>query len=215
MYNLFLETGDEQDDVKWDFNEKVLDVVWSDNYPYYLRSKKNIDILVQIREFATILANQLYHTFDTIPIGLQDGAKLYIFMHGEIPYSEFPELPDIFEKRWNHTGHTSRVLYGEFPASNNTFNGLNKPRDRYADILAPPIGKDQNIRARWRHVFFKIPNGLKNIHDNKQFIDLVIHELAHTAANHVRWRPNDHHKDFKDYENMLKRAYSQILKNGA
>ena len=34
-------------------------------------------------------------------------------------------------------------------------------------------------------------------------LELFVHELAHTGANHVRWRPDDHKKDFKSFEKLL------------
>lgn len=34
---------------------------------------------------------------------------------------------------------------------------------------------------------------------------LLVHELAHTAANHVMYRPSDHHQDFVEAEKLLKK----------
>ena len=36
---------------------------------------------------------------------------------------------------------------------------------------------------------------------------LLIHELAHTAANHVMFRPDDHHSDFYDAERLIKKFF--------
>ena len=35
--------------------------------------------------------------------------------------------------------------------------------------------------------------------------DLLVHELAHTCANHVVFRPNDHGTDFKQAEKLVKK----------
>ena len=37
--------------------------------------------------------------------------------------------------------------------------------------------------------------------------DLIIHELAHTLANHVRYRPDDHKHDFKKAEKLFKKLW--------
>ena len=48
---------------------------------------------------------------------------------------------------------------------------------------------------------------------NKAIMDLVIHELAHTMCNHVRWRDDDHGRDFQRAEKILKEAYTRVIRS--
>ena len=89
----------------------------------------------------------------------------------------------------------------------NQFNGINKPRGiEYTNET--PLGPDGKLRAKWRHIFITLrtPNG--QFKTDKSIMNLVIHELAHSLANHVRWRDDDHKKDFQKAEEILKEAYA-------
>ena len=81
---------------------------------------------------------------------------------------------------------------------NTNFEGLNKPKKIYMSDRIE-IGKDGKLRAKYRIIFLNLKN--KSIKNLKK---LLIHEMAHTAANHVKWRDDDHGKDFKTYENIIK-----------
>ena len=83
------------------------------------------------------------------------------------------------------------------------FEGINKPKDVYTKKGARHIGKDKNLRAKYRVIFLTIryKNGkIKKIND---ILRLLSHELAHTALNHVRWRDNDHGESFDILDKMI------------
>ena len=75
------------------------------------------------------------------------------------------------------------------------FEGLNKPKD-VRMTNESKIGEDGSLRAKYRIIFLTLryTNGkLKKIED---LYPLIAHELTHTAMNHVRWRDDDHSKEF-------------------
>lgn len=104
--------------------------------------------------------------------------------------------------------HPNNYLLSEMQLGT-PFNGLNKPRN--INITNKPInGKDGNLRAGYRDVFLTLryPNGkFKNINT---IMKLVIHEIAHTMCNHVKWRDDDHGNDFKHAEKLIMDAYKQV-----
>ena len=57
-------------------------------------------------------------------------------------------------------------------------------------------------RALYRDIFLDLST--QGHHFGSNLKNLVIHELAHSMANHIQWRPNDHHADFKFAENLIK-----------
>jgi hypothetical protein len=85
------------------------------------------------------------------------------------------------------------------------FEGLNKPKNVRV-TNKDEIGPDKNLRADYRHIFLDLRadyNGrLKTIESLKP---LIAHELTHTALNHVRWRDDDHNKNFMLYYNIILR----------
>lgn len=83
------------------------------------------------------------------------------------------------------------------------FEGLNKPREITTHKNAVSFGKDKKLRARYRRLFLTIrqPNG--KFVDKKHLLSLVAHELAHTMANHVQWRDDDHKEDFQLFEQII------------
>lgn len=78
------------------------------------------------------------------------------------------------------------------------FDGMNKPRDRYVTRDCPGIGADGKIRASRRDIFLNLDKS------PRQLQLLLVHELAHTLANHVTFREDDHHADFELCEKFLK-----------
>jgi hypothetical protein len=82
------------------------------------------------------------------------------------------------------------------------FEGLNKPKEvQYTNFQE--IGKDGKLRAKYRLIFLNLRdsnNKLKNISKLKK---LIAHELSHTALNHVRWRDDDHGKEFASMNKMI------------
>jgi hypothetical protein len=200
----FGDNGDLNDSLKWDFDESVLKKVRAvDGYDYLLNDSKNLNILVDIRNSVNRMCEHIYKNMESYDESIQNVLKLFLSIHGEFPTNN-TEIPEPFKYHWiQNNGITSRVMYSEIP-NDTIFDGLNKPKDRYINNQAPSIGKDKQLRPSYRHLFFKIPNNatvdsLKN---------LVIHELAHTAANHSRWRNDDHGKDFQTYEKILKDGWS-------
>ena len=83
------------------------------------------------------------------------------------------------------------------------FRGLNKPKYVHLNYDITPVGKDGRLRARERFVFFKIRNVNGKFLSVPEITELVIHEISHTAANHVKWRDDDHNSDYYAYYNYL------------
>lgn len=87
-----------------------------------------------------------------------------------------------------------------------TFYGLNKPKNvKFSkDINDASVGPDGKKRASWRSIFLT----LSDEDDEDDFIELLTHELAHTACNHVTYRDKGNHgADFKRYHAFLKEIY--------
>ena len=91
------------------------------------------------------------------------------------------------------------------------FNGLNKPRNLY-NANKPAIGPDGSYRAGYRNVFLTLRERDGSFKNWNKIMKLVIHEIAHTMCNHIRWREDDHGKDFKHAEKMIMNAYVITLK---
>jgi hypothetical protein len=84
------------------------------------------------------------------------------------------------------------------------FEGLNKPKEVHPTNLIE-IGEDGKLRAKYRRIFLTLRDEtgkLKTINNIKR---IVIHELTHTALNHVTWRDDNHPKKFHDYYNIIKK----------
>ena len=92
------------------------------------------------------------------------------------------------------------------------FGGLNKPRD-LVKTNKPYIGKDKNLRAKYRTVFLTLRRKDGKFKSNKFIIDLFIHEITHTLCNHVTWRDDDHGEDFIKNEKKLKDIFLKINSN--
>lgn len=95
--------------------------------------------------------------------------------------------------------HTDNYLLSEI-RKDTGFSGLNKPREVIKTNL-PPVGPDKNLRASWRDVFLTINTKTPNI--TKEELELLVHEIAHTMANHVTWRDDDHGRDFQECEETI------------
>jgi len=202
--------GDSNDNLKWDFDESVLKNVKAiDGYNYLVNNNENVKKLIQVRNKVNKVCGHIHNNIRTFPQEAQDGLRLFVSIHGELSTNN-TEVLDPFRNRWiQNNGVTSRVLYGEIPKGT-MFNGLNKPKQRHVNKRAPVIGKDKYLRSKYRHLFFKIPSRNQNIENNTEFKDLVVHELAHTAANHQRWRNDDHGYDFNLYESIIKNVWDKV-----
>lgn len=91
------------------------------------------------------------------------------------------------------------------------FYGMNKPYRIKYESNSTPLGPKmkrgdpaitdvaKKLRAESRVIYLLVRN------KSKSFIrDLVIHELAHTVANHVIYRASDHGEDFERAEEIVK-----------
>jgi hypothetical protein len=84
------------------------------------------------------------------------------------------------------------------------FKGLNKPKNvNFSN--EPEIGPDKNLRASYRHIFLTLRNSNGKLKTIDSLKPLIAHELTHTALNHVRWRDDDHDKNFMLYYNIILR----------
>jgi hypothetical protein len=84
------------------------------------------------------------------------------------------------------------------------FLGVNYPLG-VKKTTSVSFGTDKKERAMGRVVFLTIdPKYISK----KRLEDLIIHELSHTLANHVRYRPDDHGKDFIAAENLFKKIWT-------
>jgi len=104
---------------------------------------------------------------------------------------------------------------------NPRFSGMNKPYKILLDREAYPIGPQIKSRVDLlgtaiegefaSHVAQAIPflrpsQRIVFVTTNMPYSeDLLVHELAHTCANHVVFRPNDHGTDFKQAEKLVKK----------
>ena len=199
---------DRYDTVKWDFDDSKLHIaVGSDGYVYKLirPSQEKIYILEKIRMIANGIANYLIENIETYPREVRNGLILFAQIHGEYPMNLNSDS-EMYKFMWRHWsmsgGLASRVIYNEIPKGTH-FRGINKPMERYLSH-EPEIGKDLNLRSTFRQVYFDL--------GTRDLKALVIHELSHTAANHQRWRMDDHGKDFKTYEKIIKDAWNEIEK---
>lgn len=194
--------GDRFDKEKWDFSEINMPIYQIGKYPYKARSLKSAQLLASIRDKIDELCynieiNRKYWEHSTRNKEYLDGVEVFLGLHEEFDYDPHV-LPSPFYEIAMNDFPTSRYLLSEIPKGTK-FNGINKPRQRYMDSNAPPVGKDGNGRALYRDVFFDL--------STKDLKSLVIHELAHSLANHIAYRPDDHHADFKWAEKFIERYW--------
>jgi len=221
---------DTRDPVKWDFDDSHMEgKIGTDGYYYKLsatagRTAKSaastadnkIHKLEQIRAKAANIAHYFHVNLNRFayPSEVKHGLRLFIHIHGELPMDQdrmmemSPKQLEMMRVHWSLYGTCSNVIYSEMP-NGSPFSGLNKPMERYINDHAPLIGIDENLRSKWRHVFLKLSNDYKTLEQDAPLTRLVIHELAHTAANHQQWRNDDHGEDFKLYENIIRDAWRQ------
>lgn len=146
----------------------------------YKNKKQAVILLSSIDLFIKEIARHIKNNFDSIPDRLKPGMLVFLEIH--------PNRHKLFE----------------LPVDSE-FYGLNKPKNVAVDLRLPKIGKDGFLKAEKRYIFFKLryPDG--SFIPMEALQELVVHEIAHTAANHVRWRNDDHGKDYKMYYNYLKK----------
>lgn len=194
------------DSVKWDFDDSMLKkITGSDGYVYKMinNDSEKLAILEEIREIAASIAYYFIENIETYPKDMQNGLILFAQVHGEnkIDNNMSEYQYNLMKNHISKKGTCSGVIYNEIPKGTK-FRGINKPMERYLSD-EPPIGKDRNLRSKFRQIYFDL--GTKDLRS------LVIHELAHTAANHQRWRIDDHGVDFKKYESAIRNAWKQVI----
>lgn len=196
--------GDYYDKLKgydaWDFREDNIPVYWIGKYPYKAQTLKNAQKLASIRDQIDELCYNLEYNRkqwerSTNNQQYLDGVNIFLGLHQEYYHDPYT-LPSPFHEIALDNLPTSRYLLSEIPKGT-AFDGLNKPKQRYYDKRLPPVGKDGIGRALYRDIFL-------NLHkSDKALKNLIIHELAHSLANHIMYRPDDHHADFQWAENLI------------
>jgi len=195
--------GDSNDSVKWDFPEDNIPVyfVKNDLYPYKAQSKENAQKLSNIRSHIRKLCHRIKKGLDLNEINGSkeyiDGVRVFLDIHQENNYNP-EQLPEPFFQIAYEGYPTSRYLLSEIPKDIG-YSGMSKPKQRFIDTTGNPVGKDGKIRPLYRDVFLDL--------DDENLDALIIHELAHTMANHVNFRVDDHGKDFKWAENVIKKYW--------
>lgn len=192
--------GDMYDQEKWDFDERGIPVHWVGKYPYKARNKENALRLANFRNKIDMLCHNLVMNKQewensTSNISYLNGVAVFLGLHMETIHDP-STLPHPFYDIAMRGSPTSRYLLSEIPKGT-AFAGLNKPKMRYMNKRLPKVGKDGSGRALYRDIFLdlnKSDRALKN---------LIIHELAHSMANHIAYRPDDHHADFKWAERLI------------
>ena len=159
----YTDPHDKYDKVKWDFDENVLQKIQADDgYIYLLKNRDNnkLKILQDIRYNVANVAAHIYKNIDSYPPHAQDGLRLFVYIHSESNKKQ-QDLAKMSSQQFNYfnrhwiisNGITSNVIYSELP-THTKFIGLNKPKERTVNKLSPPIGKDKQLRSKWRHIFF-------------------------------------------------------------
>jgi predicted SprT family Zn-dependent metalloprotease len=184
----------------WNFYTGDLPIYIIGKYPYKAYTKKNAVLLSKIRKIISNLCSNLENdrnNWDNKEYSA--GVDIFLGIHKEIKYNP-KSLPEPFYKLALSGKKTSRYLINEIPKGTK-FDGIDMPRMRYIEKYSPFVGKDGQERALYRDIYLNLdlsPTVLEK---------LIIHELAHTMANHVRYRPDDHHADFKWCEKLIKKYW--------
>lgn len=198
--------SDSQDSFKWDFDQSSLRIKYDHRgYPYLVAKDNNLRKLVELRskinQLCANIVNDIENRYDVLNriAKIRDEKcadllynfdyylSIFLDLHYEHPRNE--QLPHIFSvAHFKNQGNISKYVISEIPAGTK-FNAINKPRLRYLD--------NGIRRARYRHILIdlrKTGNSLKN---------LLIHELAHSMANHVLWVDDNHYSDFQICEKFI------------
>jgi hypothetical protein len=196
--------GDAHDTEKWDFPEDNISPhgipFYIGKYPYKARTRENAQKLAMFRNKIDILCENLISNRSkwensTVNDQYIDGVDVFLGLHKEAYYDPYT-LPSPFFEIAERGLPTSRYLLSEIPKGTK-FAGLNKPKMRYVDHSLPRVGKDGQGRALYRDIFLDLSKS------DRTLKPLIIHELAHSLANHIGYRPDDHHADFQWAERLI------------
>lgn len=174
----------------WDFDENK-------NYINVNIHDKNYKVINKYRDYY-IAALILNYINDII---------VSICKYFEINYYRYSNKDKLYIKCFLQI-HPHNHLLSEMQLKT-PFNGINKPRNIHI-TNQENIGKDGNLRAGYRHIFLTLRDYNGNFNNIDIIMKLVIHEIAHTMCNHVKWRDDDHNDDFKNAEKIIKNAYKNI-----
>ena len=116
---------------------------------------------------------------------------------------QLPNKLTLFEKNGIDIFISTPHIFIEMNPTEYKFIILNK-KINITDIQKIPHNTDKTLRASYKVVLLKFRDPKGNITLNKiKLTQLLVHELAHTLANHVVYRHDDHGEDFKIFERML------------
>jgi len=181
----------------WDFSET--EIQWNPKHKVYLHNKRIAGTTISQRAERLKLAQLVVDT-------VISGAKTRNLC--KISQKEREQIALLIK---HHDVGKSRLVK-EINTNDKRFYGMNKPYDLYIDKTPVPIGPivtingvDANtIRPVKRTIFLDVIRN-DTVGDIK---NLVIHELAHTVANHCIYRPDDHGSDFIAAENLVAKYYN-------
>lgn len=167
----------------WDFDEnKNYVIVNYKNKKYKVLNLPNKELvakrLYDIENFINVISQLIYKNLSKIPISLKNNCIVFLSIHPDYYYLQEMQL-------------------------NTSFLGLNKPKNVQFNKYLPSVGKDKFLKAEYRGIFLQIRNSNGKVKNMSELLPLVIHEISHTGCNHVRWRDNDHGRDFQDFENLI------------
>lgn len=185
--------------VAWDFEENYYPTFKIGKYNYIAKNMKNAELLSELRKHIDLVCNRILSDSSWKNSKYAEGVYIFLNLHKEQYYDDPNSLPEPFHSISKKT-KTSRYLLSEIKPGT-AFLGINKPRMRYEEVNAPYVGKDKNGRALYRHIFLSLDISSNEIQN------LLIHELAHSMANHIFWRPDDHKEDFKWAEKLIKKNW--------
>lgn len=164
------------------------------------KAKQLYDARQSVNKMARFLQNHTSWKYDN---SLRDGIDIFLHIHD----------PDNYRSRSNPNGtwRLSEIPTREYQLKHQvkpyiTFYGLNKPKNVRLSTSSdtPSVGPDKKKRATWRSIFLT----LSDDDTEDDFIELLTHELAHTACNHVTYRDKGNHgADFKKYHAFLKEIF--------
>ena len=174
----------------WDFDEDInFTLVRYKNIQFKVLNAPNkktaAKLLYQTSIFINTLSYLVRANLNNVKSPLKEMSIVFLSIH-----------PDYYDLQEMQTG--------------TQFEGLNKPKNIHYNKYLPSVGKDKLLKANYRRVFLKLRYSNGKLKDFNDLIPLIIHEIAHTGCNHVRWRDDDHGMDFQLFEIYLYYLSSSI-----
>jgi hypothetical protein len=173
----------------WDFNE-------TDNYVDV--SYKNINYRVLNKRNKKLAAQRLYEIETFINLMAELVRNNMYLTHGILT-----DMCQVFLSIHPHYYRVQEMQIGTM------FDGMNKPKEVKLNKYLPKVGADGKLKASYRVIFFQLRHPDDKIKKFNELFRLVMHEIAHTGCNHVRWRDDDHGDDFKLFETYLYYLWSK------